>query len=154
MGKLIHSALNLKVIASLALLVIVSAGADQQDRLQELGQRLVRRNFLRFGKRSNISPDATFPMKKDEPPAAQQQAGPGEQYELMLMAGKHPHKSSTRSFLRFGKRADNFLRFGKSLEQPGDWEQRLVALLNRLDKDDDEDIRNYAKKSNDFLRFG
>ena len=40
--------------------------------------------------------------------------GEGEQYEASVMSGQHPHKSNTRSFLRFGKRADNFLRFGKS----------------------------------------
>jgi len=151
-----------------------SAG-PQGDKLRQLGQRLVRRNFLRFGKRSG-SPPAT----EDESQLRQQlqQAGPGEQYELMLMSGKHPHKSKTRSFLRFGKRAENFLRFGKAnsmmqyagkppqpmLAEPaayvgaagGDWEQKLLAMLSRLDReeDDEEGQQQYAKKSNDFLRFG
>ena len=42
------------------------------------------------------------------------ESGEGEKYEASVMNGQHPHKSNTRSFLRFGKRRDNFLRFGRS----------------------------------------
>ena len=94
---------------------------------QGLGQRLVRRNFLRFGKRSGPASPAAGPgpmmiMHPGWPQVKRAQVkrkasgeqGEGEQYEASVMSGQHPHKSNTRSFLRFGKRADNFLRFGKS----------------------------------------
>ena len=136
--------------------------ATQQDRLNVLGQRLVRRNFLRFGKRSGggailhdddenyYFPDTKLNKREDAPPPT----GPGELYEAMLM-GKQPHSTSARSFLRFGKRdpyptqsmissqqaalaaaakrrADNFLRFGKSMGMEED--QRVENLLGRWKK--------------------
>lgn len=152
-----------------------TAAADGQG-MQGLGQRLVRRNFLRFGKRSGSGPASPAagpgPMliMPSDPLASRHLSavskrkadeGEGEQYEASVMSGQHPHKSNTRSFLRFGKRADNFLRFGKSsmheaapdyqyqlyygpdwpavAEQgSADWESRLLSMLSRLNQGDDD----------------
>jgi len=128
--------------------------ATQQKKLNVYGQRLVRRNFLRFGKRSG--PDAltrdddddeddysfgNYKLMKRQDPAP---TGPGEQYTAMLMSKNKPHSTSARSFLRFGRsglsptqsmsaskrRADNFLRFGKRI--PDD--HREEQLLGRYKK--------------------
>jgi len=124
--------------------------ATQQKQLNPFQQHLVRRSFLRFGKRSNPAlsnanddDDDDYyslllphkPMKRADDPAP---TGPGEQYAAMLM-GKQPHSTSARSFLRFGRsglsptqsmasskrRADNFLRFGKRVPDDHREEQML-----------------------------
>lgn len=170
--------------------------ATQQKQFNALGQRLVRRNFLRFGKRSGSGGPsegdddfdgywntATFGNnkleKRSDKPAP---TGPGELYEAMLM-GKQPHSTSARSFLRFGKRglyptqsmmtgpgvpskrrADNFLRFGKSIdddhkaeEMLGRWKKFLLVMLAKVAEEEDDMLHNRQvldKKSSDFLRFG
>ena len=160
--------------------------ATQQKQFNALGQRLVRRNFLRFGKRSGPSPvirddddegiyfGGDKINKRGESPAP---TGPGELYEAMLM-GKQPHSTSARSFLRFGKRApfptqsmgaekrraDNFLRFGKSVgEDPtvedllGRWKKFLLIMLAKVAEEEDALLHNrqaIEKKAGDFLRFG
>lgn len=162
--------------------------ATQQKKLNALGNRLVRRNFLRFGKRSGpggISQGdddgyysfGNTKLRKREDPAP---TGPGELYEAMLM-GKQPHSTSARSFLRFGKRdlyptqsmmagvaskrrADNFLRFGKSIDDDhraeellGRWKKFLLVMLAKVAEEEDELLHNRQvldKKSSDFLRFG
>ena len=123
--------------------------ATQQKQLNPFQQHLVRRSFLRFGKRSgpdlsssNDDGDEDYYslgnyklMKRGDDPAP---TGPGERYEAMLM-GKQPHSTSARSFLRFGRsgisptqsidsskrRADNFLRFGKRIPNDLREEQML-----------------------------
>ena len=50
-------------------------------------------------------------FRSGSPPAASGDVGEGEQFEASVMSGQHPHKSNTRSFLRFGKRAADYLRF-------------------------------------------
>ncbi len=94
-----------------------------------LPQRLVRRNFLRFGKRADSGTSAEN---------AAHTSGEDEVFESTVMASPM-HKSSPRSFLRFGRssgksgnsyrngylksrRSDNFLRFGKrGIPDPADY---------------------------------
>lgn len=75
--------------------------------------------------------------------------GPGEIYESTIL-GLHPHRSSPRSFLRFGKRS--------SFSRP-----ESVIALNRDDFADDDEIPFTAeeleemlkmKRADNFLRFG
>jgi hypothetical protein len=137
---------------------------DQSDVPYLLPQRLVRRNFLRFGKRSA----ASVPSDEED-----LKSGLGEVFEHMSMANQ-AHKSSPRSFLRFGrsssskspKRSDNFLRFGKRsseddvmmMEQP-EFEncqeigQSLLYLLCKI-KDESPQQSRDKKANTDFLRFG
>ena len=161
--------------------------ATQQKQFNALGQRLVRRNFLRFGKRSGTGPiirdgdddegiyfGGDKINKRGDSPAP---TGPGELYEAMLM-GKQPHSTSARSFLRFGKRvpfptqsmgaekrrADNFLRFGKSIGEDhtvedllGRWKKFLLIMLAKVAEEEDALLHNgrfIEKKASDFLRFG
>lgn len=126
----------LVILAALLASCLVSrAEADNDDSDPSLPLRLVRRNFLRFGKRSHFG--------DDEP----SHSGSGEIFEQMSMVNS-AHKSSPRSFLRFG-RSDNFLRFGKKSD---------------ADVADCTDLGEFwlcskkpsqSKKANrDFLRFG
>lgn len=110
--------------------------------------RLVRRNFLRFGKRSDPEPGPW--MKRES------ENGPGEIYESTVV-GLHPHRSSPRSFLRFGKRS--------GFPRPDS-----VIALHRDDLDDDDADADTAdaipfsaeeleemlkmKRADNFLRFG
>jgi len=157
--------------------------ATQDQNINVLGQRLVRRNFLRFGKRSGSDltssgdddDDYNYDVMKREGPTP---TGPGERYEAILM-GKQPHSASARSFLRFGRsgllqptqsgasskrRADNFLRFGKRIpaEQKEEqllarWKKFLLVMLAKVAEEEDALLQNRQvmdKKSSDFLRFG
>lgn len=159
---------NSKLVVGLAVFLAIASlcectsendqPATQQKQLNVYGQRLVRRNFLRFGKRSGTDAvlnsddeddDADYDdvfgnyklMKREDPAPT----GPGEQYAAMLMGKGKPHSTSARSFLRFGRsgglsptqsmaaskrRADNFLRFGKRI--PDD--HREEQLLGRWKK--------------------
>lgn len=142
--------------------------ATQQKQLNPFQQHLVRRSFLRFGKRSgpdlsssNDDEDEDYYslgnynlMKRADDPAP---TGPGERYEAMLM-GKQPHSTSARSFLRFGRsglsptqsygskrRADNFLRFGKRIpdelreeQMLGRWKKFLLVMLAKVAEEEDE----------------
>ena len=190
------------VAAFFVLLAIASLGecstendqpaTQKQKQFNALGQRLVRRNFLRFGKRSSPGDaiqdaadnaegyfDDTTLSKRNNP-APTGPGGPGELYEAMLM-GKQPHSTSARSFLRFGKRnlyptqsmtadvpskrrADNFLRFGKSIQDDhraeqllGRWKNFLLVMLDKVVEEEDDLLHKRQlmdKKSSDFLRFG
>lgn len=159
---------------------------QEQKQFNALGQRLVRRNFLRFGKRSHgpviqglddDDEDYYLGNKKMDKRGDPAPTGPGELYEAMLM-GKQPHSTSARSFLRFGKRglyptqsmaaskrrADNFLRFGKSVDDEnrvedliGQWKKFLLIQLAKAQDEEDALLHNRQvldKKSSDFLRFG
>ena len=142
--------------------------ATQQKQLNPFQQHLVRRSFLRFGKRSDPnllgSNDddnedyyslGNYKLIKRDDPAP---TGPGERYEAMLM-GKQPHSTSARSFLRFGRsglaptqsmsamkrRADNFLRFGKRIpddhreeQMLGRWKKFLLVMLAKVAEEEDE----------------
>jgi len=171
-----RSQLKKHLILVLALVVLAAGAANataDAEAMQGLGQRLVRRNFLRFGKRSGPAMNPVIMMsgpvaEPPQPTPVKRKAadeGEGEQYETSVMSGQHPHKSNTRSFLRFGKRADNFLRFGKSSmhetspddqqyqiyygpawgaagtgeQGSGDWESRLLRMLSRLNQGDGDD---------------
>jgi len=122
-----------------------NGNAEAQDS-DSTEPRLVRRNFLRFGKRSD--PDQVTWMKRES------ENGPGEIYEN-TMVGIHPHRSSPRSFLRFGKRSPSFLLRPES--------EKSVIALNR-DGDNDADEIPYSadeleemlavKRADNFLRFG
>jgi len=139
--------------------------ATQQKQLNPFQQHLVRRSFLRFGKRSGA--DTSFDdsdedyvnlgnynlIKREDPSPT----GPGEQYAAMIM-GKQPHSTSARSFLRFGRsglaptqsmdaskrRADNFLRFGKRIPEDhreeqllGRWKKFLLVMLAKVAEEED-----------------
>lgn len=145
--------------------------ATQQKQLNPFQQHLVRRSFLRFGKRSG--PDLSSSndeedyyslgnyklMKRGDAPAP---TGPGERMEAMIM-GKQPHSTSARSFLRFGRsglsptqaidstkrRADNFLRFGKRVPEDlreeqmlGRWKQFLLVMLAKVAEEEEELLHN------------
>merc|ERR1711997_416684 len=103
-----------------------------------LPQRLVRRGFLRFGKRSHL--ENSLPAEVNEAIADQENTkGMNEIYDdsnLIDSDDEGIHVASPRSFLRFGKRSENYLRFGKRND------------------DFDEDIQNINKKSENYLRFG
>jgi len=158
--------------------------ATQQKQLNPFQQHLVRRSFLRFGKRSGSDSSfdddddyvnlANYKLMKREDPAP---TGPGEQYAAMIM-GKQPHSTSARSFLRFGRsglaptqsldaskrRADNFLRFGKRVPDDhreeqllGRWKKFLLVMLAKVAEEEDALLNQRQvmdKKSSDFLRFG
>ena len=102
----------------------------------------MRSNFLRFGKRGSESN-----TDKD---------GMDEVSDEMTIANKI-HKSSPRSFLRFGKRrSDNFLRFGKRNENEVEVEVEPCTPLGHFFMICRMDIEanNRFKKARDFLRFG
>jgi len=158
--------------------------ATQQKQLNPFQQHLVRRSFLRFGKRSGSDSSfdddddyvnlGNYKLMKREDPAP---TGPGEQYAAMIM-GKQPHSTSARSFLRFGRsglaptqsmdaskrRADNFLRFGKRVPDDhreeqllGRWKKFLLVMLAKVAEEEDALLNQRQvmdKKSSDFLRFG
>ena len=119
-----------------------AVGNSEQQDLENPEPRLVRRNFLRFGKRSD--PESGTWMKRES------ENGPGELFESTIV-GLHPHRSSPRSFLRFGKRS--------SFSRP-----ESVIALNRDDLDDDDDEIAISadeleemlkmKRADNFLRFG
>ena len=79
--------------------------------------------------------------------------GPGELYENTIV-GIHPHRSSPRSFLRFGKRSQTLLLRPDS--------EASVIALNRDDTNDDgipysaEELEDMlaVKRADNFLRFG
>jgi len=119
-------------------------------------QRLVRRNFLRFGKRSAAPDESLAP--------GEESAGMEEHFSGVSPSNAGVHKSFTRSFLRFGKRrSDNFLRFGKRLpnaESTADTEVPTkdcttfgdgYFIICRLNESNGS-LR--YKKARDFLRFG
>ena len=101
----------------------------------------MRSNFLRFGKRGDEAQNAV-------------KEGEDEVLEEMTIANK-VHKSSPRSFLRFGKRrSDNFLRFGKRDNEEVEEEPCTpLGHFFMLCKLDFEPSNRY-KKARDFLRFG
>lgn len=139
--------------------------ATQQKQLNPFQQHLVRRSFLRFGKRSGLDTSfdyndedynnlGNYKLIKREDPSP---TGPGEQYAAMIM-GKQPHSTSARSFLRFGRsglaptqsvdaskrRADNFLRFGKRIpddhreeQMLGRWKKFLLVMLAKVAEEED-----------------
>ena len=118
-----------------------TAGNSEAQDPENPEPRLVRRNFLRFGKRSDPESGASMKRESDN--------GPGEIYESTIL-GLHPHRSSPRSFLRFGKRS--------SFSRP-----ESVIALNRDDFADDDEIPFTAeeleemlkmKRADNFLRFG
>ena len=108
-------------------------------------ERLIRSNFLRFGKRDDAAANT---VNTDN--------GMDEVTDNMTISNK-VHKSSPRSFLRFGKRrSDNFLRFGKrgnNDEEEGEEEPCSPLghffMICRLDVGGSR-----YKKARDFLRFG
>lgn len=157
----------------------VARFANQASDLRSMvhNPALVRRNFLRFGKRSTSLTDEEKDQEMRE-------------IEILSKFGKHPtggenlnpeigllepsrdHSIKTRSFLRFGKRAPlfglpgvksyykrkaDFLRFGK--RSGGDLQMfrdpldlgDINSLLENVHHSEDQ-VR--AKKANDFLRFG
>jgi len=129
------------VVLALAFVAASTAAAQfTPDNGMSFNQRLVRRNFLRFGKRSG------------SPPAASGDVGEGEQFEASVMSGQHPHKSNTRSFLRFGKRAADYLRFGKRSADYLRFGKRAADYL-RFGKRGADYLR-FGKKADNFLRFG
>merc|ERR1712156_8171 len=101
-----------------------------------LPQRLVRRGFLRFGKRSDL--ENSLPEVNNQAIIDQENTkGMNEIYDesnLIDSDEEGIHVASPRSFLRFGKRSENYLRFGKRNNY-------------------DDHIRN-DKKSENYLRFG
>ncbi len=117
-------------------------------------QQLVRRNFLRFGKRSVPEDDSedVFDSGTESDPSK-------EMYQTIVESGNPAgiHESSPRSFLRFGRSgggSDNFLRFGKRSESSlsgctsfGDG-YFVICRLNH-----DAGMSRF-KKARDFLRFG
>jgi hypothetical protein len=122
-----------------------TAGNSESQDTDGTEPRLVRRNFLRFGKRSD--PEAGAWMKRES------ENGPGEIYESTVV-GLHPHRSSPRSFLRFGKRS--------GFSRPDS-----VITMHRDDLvDDDADANDIPfsaeeleemlkmKRADNFLRFG
>ena len=115
-------------------------------------ERLTRSNFLRFGKRDQAENAA--------PNTVNRRNGMDEVLEDMTIANK-VHKSSPRSFLRFGKRrSDNFLRFGKRSDEEQSEEDipeespcsplGHFFMICRLDNTGG----HRYKKARDFLRFG
>ena len=106
---------------------------------------MIRSNFLRFGKRDDAAANT---VNTDN--------GMDEVTDNMTISNK-VHKSSPRSFLRFGKRrSDNFLRFGKrgnNDEEEGEEEPCSPLghffMICRLDVGGSR-----YKKARDFLRFG
>ena len=111
---------------------------------------MTRSNFLRFGKRDQPENAA--------PNTVNRRNGMDEVLEDMTIANK-VHKSSPRSFLRFGKRrSDNFLRFGKRSdeEQNEESEESPCSPLGHffmICRLDNTGGHRY-KKARDFLRFG
>merc|ERR1712141_117111 len=95
-------------ILVLVLIVAFSQGQplDIGDNDYGIPERLTRSNFLRFGKRDQSGNAA--------PNTVNRRNGMDEVLEDMTIANK-VHKSSPRSFLRFGKRrSDNFFAIWKT----------------------------------------
>merc|ERR1712083_991940 len=106
---IVYTTLNLflAVVVGTTLVHGEYGSADSDDKEQYvLPQRLVRREFLCFGKRS-------------DPPAEDEgQEGMDEIYnesDMNLNDEEGVHEANPRSFLRFGKRSENYLRFGKRI---------------------------------------
>jgi len=96
-----------------------------------LPQRLVRREFLRFGKRSGELQDETLGIE-NEPNIEGLSEGMSEIYDGNSLQDDIVHEAKQRSFLRFGKRSENYLRFGKKADFDG----------------------SHGKKSENYIRFG
>jgi len=111
-----------------------SANSDKEQYV--LPQRLVRREFLRFGKRSDPLAESNNDANAD----TEGREGMDEIYNESDLnmnpndeEGTHEAREAreARSFLRFGKKSENYLRFGKRVY-------------------DDR----HGKRSENYLRFG
>jgi len=111
-----------------------SANSDDKDQYV-LPQRLVRREFLRFGKRSGEQEEETLGMES-EPNFEGLPEGMSEIYDGNSLQDDIVHEAKQRSFLRFGKRSENYIRFGKK----ADFDHQPIILP--------------GKKSENYLRFG
>merc|ERR1712183_18062 len=80
-----------------------------------LPQRLVRREFLRFGKRSGELQDETLGIE-NEPNIEGLSEGMSEIYDGNSLQDDIVHEAKQRSFLWFGKRSEDYMRFGKKAD--------------------------------------
>jgi len=122
-----HNTLNAFLAVVVATTLVHGEADDGSGNSFVLPQRLVRREFLRFGKRSGL--DGSL---NENDGSIEGQEGMSEIYDGNSINDQEGiHEAKQRSFLRFGKRSENYLRFGK---RPFD--------------------DQYDKKSENYLRFG
>lgn len=121
--------------------------------------RLVRRNFLRFGKRSVSNDDHDHGLSWGK---RESDNGPGEVFEQTVV-GVHPHRSAPRSFLRFGKRS--FIQpamsrpiQGTEIDSNADTEAEQEGDSYNADyipfTTEELEAMLLKKRADNFLRFG
>lgn len=134
----LYSSLNLflaMVVASTAGVVQGGEASTGNGNKLVLPQRLVRREFLRFGKRSGELEEEALGIE-NEPNIQGLSEGMSEIYDGNSLQDDIVHEAKQRSFLRFGKRSENYLRFGKKADFDHLYDDRV------------------GKKSENYLRFG
>merc|ERR1712021_66904 len=115
----LYSSLNLylaMVVAGTAGVVKGGEASTGNGNTFALPQRLVRREFLRFGKRSGEQEEETLGMESEPNFEGLPEVGMSEIYDGNSLQDDIAHEAKQRSFLRFGKRSENYIRFGKKAD--------------------------------------